>query len=102
MQTRAKPEWDEEKLKVEAARQSREFFDIPLDDEHVKGIVRNARKKLEFCMEPAMLCTPIGEKCTAEAHSGYFVMSVAESKYRNMCTQITWQTKASIIGIITI
>lgn len=59
---RAKPQWDEEEPKLEAARQLSETYDVPRGDEDSEDIVGNARKKFEFCMEPALPCIPIGEK----------------------------------------
>ena len=54
--------WSNEKLHLENARQLRGIYFIDLEDKEFKETIKNARKKLETPMAPAMPCK-ISKKC---------------------------------------
>ena len=55
VQKKAEQQWDMDKLQIQAGRQIRNIHDISSDEvEECDAIVRNARKKLEISVEPAM------------------------------------------------
>ena len=64
---KAKQKWAIERPKLDNARQLRYIFFIKPDDEELKPIMKNARRKLEIPMPAAMPCKiPIncrGETC---------------------------------------
>ena len=49
-----KQKWSEEKLHLENARKLRGIYFIDLEDKELKETIKNARKKLETSMVPAM------------------------------------------------
>ncbi len=51
-----KQKWSEEKLHLENARKLRGIYFIDLEDTEVKETIKNARKKLETSVAPAMPC----------------------------------------------
>ena len=51
-----KQKWSNEKLHLENARKLRGICFIDLEDKEFKGTIKNARKKLETSMSPAMPC----------------------------------------------
>ena len=51
-----KPKWLNEKLHLENARKLRGIYFIDLEDKEFKETIKNARKKLEIPMAPAMPC----------------------------------------------
>ena len=51
-----KHKWSNEKLKLDHARRLRGIYFIDLEDKEFKETIKNARKKLETPMAPAMLC----------------------------------------------
>ena len=55
-QNREKQEWAKTKTKLDNARRLRGIFFIDPDDEEFKEIVKNAKRKLEIRMAPAMPC----------------------------------------------
>ena len=68
---KAKLQWDQEKPKLEAARRLRNNNNnnTPTDDQDFDDFIRNARRKFEFNMEPALPCIPILASDTAKARS---------------------------------
>ena len=51
-----KQKWSEEKIHLENARKLRGIYFIDLEDTEFKEIIKNARKKLETSVAPAMPC----------------------------------------------
>ena len=51
-----KQKWSEEKLHLENARKLRGFYFIDPKNKEFKGTIKNARKKLETSLAPAMPC----------------------------------------------
>ena len=51
-----KQKWSEEKLQLENARKLRGIYFIDPEDKEFKETIKNARKKLETPMAPAMPC----------------------------------------------
>ena len=51
-----KQKWSEEKLHLEDARKSRGIYFIDPEDKEFKETIKNARKKLETSVAPAMPC----------------------------------------------
>ena len=54
-----KQKWSREKLHLENARKLRGIYFIDLEDKEFKEIIKNARKKLETPVAPAMSCKMI-------------------------------------------
>ena len=57
-----KHKWSDEKPKLDDARRLRGIYFIDLEDKEFKETLKNARKKLETPMAPAMLCKT-SKKC---------------------------------------
>ena len=55
-QNRKKQEWAKEKTKLDNARKLRGIYFIDPDDEEYSEIIKNARRKLERPVAPAMPC----------------------------------------------
>ena len=51
-----KQKWSEEKIHLENARKLRGIYFIDPEDKEIKGTIKNARKKLETSVAPAMPC----------------------------------------------
>ena len=51
-----KQKWSNEKLHLENARKLRGIYFIDQDDKEFKDTIKNARKKLETSVAPAMPC----------------------------------------------
>ena len=51
-----KQKWSEEKLHLENARKMRGIYSIDPEDTEFKETIKNARKKLETSVAPAMPC----------------------------------------------
>ena len=51
-----KQKWSNEKLHLENARKLRGIYFIDLEDKEFKETIKNARKKLETSVAPAMPC----------------------------------------------
>ena len=51
-----KQKWSEEKIHLENARKLRGIYFIDLEDKEFKETIKNARKKLETLLAPAMPC----------------------------------------------
>ena len=51
-----KQKWSEEKIHLENARKLRGIYFIDPEDTELKETIKNARKKLETSVAPAMLC----------------------------------------------
>ena len=52
-----KQKWSNEKLHLDNARKLREIYFIDSEDKEFKETIKNARKKLETPVAPAMPCT---------------------------------------------
>ena len=61
-----KQKWSEEKIHLENARKLRGIYFIDRDDEEFEETIKNARKKLETSMAPAMPCKNV-KKCGSGA-----------------------------------
>ena len=59
---KAKQKWAIEKPKLDNVRRLRGMYIIDTDDEEFKDIMKNARRKLEIPMPPAMPCKLQREK----------------------------------------
>ena len=55
---KVKQKWSMEKPKLDNARRLRGIYFIDLEDKEFKESIKNARKKLETPMAPAMLARP--------------------------------------------
>ena len=64
-----KQKWSNEKLHLENARTLRGIYFIDPEDTELKETIKNARKKLETSVAPAMPCK-IFEKCGSGASNG--------------------------------
>ena len=58
-----KHKWSHEKLHLENARKLRGIFFIDLEDTEFKETIKNARKKLETSVAPAMPCKIMNKNC---------------------------------------
>ena len=58
-----KQKWSNEKLHLENARKLRGIYFIDPEDEEFKETIKNARKKLETSVAPAMLCKIMKKNC---------------------------------------
>ena len=58
-----KQKWSNEKLHLEIARKLRGIYVIDLEDKEVKETIKNARKKLETSVAPAMPCKIMRKNC---------------------------------------
>ena len=61
--------WSNEKRKLDNARRLRGFYFIDPEDKEFKETIRNARKKLETPMAPAMLCKTCKKSKKGETRS---------------------------------
>ena len=66
-QNREKQEWAKEEPKLDNARRQRGIYFIDPDDEEYKDILKNARRKLERPMAPAMPCKRLPNSTTKVA-----------------------------------
>ena len=57
-----KQKWSNEKLHLEHARKLRGIYFIDLEDKEFKKTIKDARKKLETSISPAMSCTIMKKK----------------------------------------
>ena len=55
-QAEGEAKWSNEKLHLENARKLRGIYFIDLEDKEFKETIKNARKKLETSVAPAMPC----------------------------------------------
>ena len=55
--------WSNEKLHLENARKLRGIYFIHPEDEELKETIKNARKKLETSVAPAMPCKIMKKNC---------------------------------------
>ena len=62
-----KQKWSNEKLHLENARKLRGIYFIDLEDKEFKETIKNARKKLETPVAPAMPCKIIKKNCGSGA-----------------------------------
>ena len=62
-----KQKWSEEKLHLENARKLRGIYFIDLEDTEFKETIKNARKKLETSVAPAMPCEIMKKNCGSGA-----------------------------------
>ena len=60
---REKQKWSNEKLHLENARKLRGIYFIDLEDKEFKETIKNARKKLETLVAPAMPCKIMKKNC---------------------------------------
>ena len=58
-----KQKWSEEKLHLENARKLRGIYFIDLEDKEFTETIKNARKKLETSVAPAMPCKNMKKNC---------------------------------------
>ena len=58
-----KQKWSNEKLHLEDARKKREIYFIDPEDKEFKETIKNARKKLETSVAPAMPCKIMKKDC---------------------------------------
>ena len=58
-----KQKWSNEKLLLENARKLREIYFIDPEDNKLKETIKNARKKLETSVAPAMPCKIMKTNC---------------------------------------
>ena len=61
-----KQKWSNEKLHLENARKLRGIYFIDPEDKEFKEFIKNARKKLETPMAPAMSCKIMKKNCGSE------------------------------------
>ena len=62
-----KQKWSNEKIHLENARKLRGIFFIDPEDTEFKETIKNARKKLETSVAPAMLCKSMLKNCGNDA-----------------------------------
>ena len=62
-----KQKWSIEKLHLENARKSRGIYFIDPEDKEFKETIKNARKKLETPIAPAMTCKIMKKNCGSSA-----------------------------------
>ena len=62
-----KQKWSNEKLHLENARKLRGIYFIDPEDKEFKETIKNARKKLEASMAPAMPCKIMKKNCGSGA-----------------------------------
>ena len=62
-----KQKWSDEKLHLENARKWRGIYFIDPEDKEFKGTIKNARKKLETSVAPAMSCNSMKKNCGSGA-----------------------------------
>ena len=62
-----KQKWSNEKFHHESARKLREIYFIDLEDKEFKENIKNARKKLETSVAPAMPCKIMKKNCGSGA-----------------------------------
>ena len=62
-----KQKWSEEKLHLENARKLRGIYFIDPEDTEFKETIKNARKKLETSVAPAMPCKITKKNCWSRA-----------------------------------
>ena len=62
-----KQKWSEEKLHLENARKLRGIYFIDPEDTEFKETIKNARKKLETSVAPAMPCKIMKKNCESGA-----------------------------------
>ena len=60
-------QWSEEKLHLENARKLRGIYFIDPEDTEFKETIKNARKKLETSVAPAMPCKAVKKNCGSRA-----------------------------------
>ena len=62
-----KQKWSNEKLHLENARKLRGIYFIDPKDKEFKETIKNARKKLETSVAPAMPCKMMKKNCGSDA-----------------------------------
>ena len=62
-----KQKWSNEKLHLDNARKLREIYFIDPEDKEFKETFKNARKKLETSVAPAMPCKIMNKNCGSGA-----------------------------------
>ena len=62
-----KQKWSEERIHLENARKLRGIYFIDPEDKEFKETIKNARKKLETSVAPAMPCKIMTKKCGSGA-----------------------------------
>ena len=62
-----KQKWSEEKIHLDNARKLRGIYFIDPEDKEFKETIKNARKKLETSMAPAMPCKILKKNCGSDA-----------------------------------
>ena len=92
--------WSEEKLHLENARKLRGIYFIDPEDTEFKETIKNARRKLETSVAPAMPCK-IAKNCGSGA-SNKIQTKLACILEANNITKTTLQEKETIHYSITI
>ena len=113
-----KHKWSNEKLHLENARKLRGIYFIDPEDEEFKETIKNARKKLETPMAPAMLCKIIKsnkncgsgasikskqnlrvfwklvnlQDCVWENDCRHIMKTISQEKETIHCSTVTWFT----------
>ena len=60
---KGKQKWSNEKSHLENARKVRGIYFIDPEDKEIKETIKNARKKLETSVAPAMPCKIMNKNC---------------------------------------
>ena len=98
-----KQKWFNEKLHLENARKLRGIYFIDLEDQEFKETIKNARKKLETSMAPAMPCKIMKNNCGSGASNKIktrlaCIMEADESKRPRMGESLPNQHEDHIAG----
>ena len=87
-QNREKQEWATEKPKLDNARRLRGIYFIGPDDEEYTKILKNARRKLERPMAPAMPCNRASNSITKVAAKPEIVSD--PKRIPKQCMDVWW------------
>ena len=66
-----KQKWSKEKLHLDNARKLRGIYFIDREGKEFKETIKNARKKLETSVAPAMLCKIMKKKCGSDCEKSF-------------------------------
>ena len=72
-----KHKWSNEKLHLEDARKLRVIYFIDSEDKEFKETIKNARKKLETSVAPAMPCKIVKKNCGSGGSNNFFFSKLA-------------------------
>ena len=98
-----KQKWSNEKLHLDNARKLRGIYFIDPEDKEFKETIKNARKKLETSVAPAMPCKMIKKNCGSEASNKIktrlaCILEADESKRLRMGESLPNQREEHIAG----